>query len=141
MCACGNDCARPTARCVVAAVAACAGVARVRVYVCVCVASLIGRAREASRDRATHSNDCARPTAMCVVAVVAVPYMVVARVCVCVCVCVCGCFLDRAREATRDRATHGIVCALSTARRVPREIVGTWRAGSAEVLFADATQS
>ena len=56
---------------------------------------------------------------MCVVAVVAVPYVVVARVCV----CVCGCFLDRAREATRDRATHGIVCALSTARRVAVAVV------------------
>ena len=36
--------------------------------------------------------------------------------------CVCA-FLDRAREATRDRATHGIVCALSMATRVAVVVV------------------
>ena len=30
-------------------------------------------------------------------------------------VCVCGGVIDRAREATRDRATHVIVCALTAA--------------------------
>ena len=49
-------------------------------------------------------------------AVVVVPYVVAARarVCLCVCVCVWG-VIDRAREATRDRATHVIVCALTAA--------------------------
>ena len=51
-----------------------------------------------------------------VAAVGVVSSVVAARACVCV--CVCGGFLDRAREAARDRATHGIVCALSSARRV-----------------------
>ena len=50
-------------------------------------------------------------------AVVVVPYVVAARarVCLCVCVCVCVGVIDRAREATRDRATHVIVCALPAA--------------------------
>ena len=101
---------------------------RVCVRACVCVhcyASLLDRAREASRDRATHSSDCARPTARCVVVVVAVavvPYVVVARVCVCVCVCFAS-PLDRAREATRDRATHSIDCARPTARCVVAVVV------------------
>ena len=56
-----------------------------------------------------------------VVAAVAVPCAAAARVCVCM--CVCGPFLHRAREATRDRATHGIVCAISTARRVAVAVV------------------
>ena len=94
---------------------------RVRVWLCVLIASLLDRAREALRDRATHISGCARPTARCVVAlvvvavvaVVVVPYVVVGRVCVWVCV-----FFDRARETTRDRATHGTVCAISAARRV-----------------------
>ena len=56
--------------------------------VCFIFASLLDRAREESRDRATHINDCARPTARCVVAVVVVaPYVVVARARAHVCVC------------------------------------------------------
>ena len=99
---------------------------RVRVWLCVLIASLLDRAREALRDRATHISGCARPTARCVVAlvvvavvaVVVVPYVVVGRVCVWVCV-----FFDRAREATRDRATHGNACARSAARWVAVVVV------------------
>ena len=45
------------------------------------------------------------------------------RACVCVCVCWFASLLDRARAATRDRATHSIVCALSAARRVAVAVV------------------
>ena len=61
------------------------------VCVCVCVAmpSLIDRAREATRDRATHSNDCARSAAGRVVAAaVVVACVAVARVYVRARVCV-----------------------------------------------------
>ena len=60
--------------------------------VCVCVLpcpSLIDRAREATRDRATHSNDCARSAAGRVVAAaVVVACVAVARVYVRARVCV-----------------------------------------------------
>ena len=67
---------------------------RRRVCGCVCVRAcvycLLFRAREATRDRATHCSDCARPAAVCVVAaavaVVVAACVAVARVCVCVCV-------------------------------------------------------
>ena len=42
---------------------------------------------------------------------------------VCVCVCCFASLLDRARAATRDRATHSIACALSAARRVAVAVV------------------
>ena len=114
----------------------CGGRARARVCVCACVcvcvahrsdwarllyvfAFFLDRAREATRDRATHSNDCALPTAKCVAAVVVAAVAVVAvaaaaRACVCV---RAWHSLDRAREAARSRATHCIACALSAARR------------------------
>ena len=54
-----------------------------------------------------------------VAAAVSVAYVAVARVCVCACVCVSSSsLLDRAREATRDRATHSRDCARSQARWV-----------------------
>ena len=91
---------------------------RRRVCVCACACCsrvpLLDRARETSRDRATHCNDCARPAARrCVVAVVVsaavaacvavarvcvvaalvaavvAACVAVARVCVCACVRVC----------------------------------------------------
>ena len=40
----------------------------------------------------------------------------------CLCVCV-RFFLDRAREATHDRATHVIDCAIPAARRVVVAVV------------------
>ena len=69
---------------VVAVVVACVVVACVRV-----APSLLDRAREATRDRATHSKDCARSTviwvgAAAVVAVVAVVAACVLAACVCV---------------------------------------------------------
>ena len=47
-----------------------------------------------------------------------------ARVCVCVCVCVAT-LLGRAREASRDRATHRNDCARPTARCVVAVVVAT----------------
>ena len=67
---------------VVAVVAACVAA------VCVCCPSLIDRAREATRDRATHISDCARSAAGRVVAAaVVVACVAAARVCGRVCVC------------------------------------------------------
>ena len=109
-----NDCARSTAMCVVVAVVvACVVVACVRV-----APSLLDRAREATRDRATHSKDCARSTAICVVtaAVVAVAAACVAAARACVCCVYSPSLLHRAREATRDRATHINDCVRSVAR-------------------------
>ena len=69
------------------------------VCACVCVFR-IDRAREATRNRATHNNACALSTAMwAVVAAVAA----VAAACVCVCACVCAIIINvsligRARE-------------------------------------------
>ena len=90
-----------------------------------CVCAFLDRAREATRDRATHGIVCAlsMATRVAVVVVAAVACVVVACVCACACVC-CSCvlfsvsLLDRAREATRDRATHGGDCARPTARCV-----------------------
>ena len=64
---------------------------RARVCVCACCfASPLGRAREATRDRATHISDCARATAIWAVAVaVVIVVACVVAACVCVCVCVC----------------------------------------------------
>ena len=107
--------------------APCVAVARACVCVCVCVcvrvcvcathrsdcarllfvsAFFLNRAREATRDRATHSNDCARPTAGCVAAVVVAAVAVVAaaaRASVCVCVCVCAC-VALSRSSPRSSA-------------------------------------
>ena len=98
---------------------------------CVCVlllTSLLDRAREATRDRATHVIDCAGSSARWVVVVAAVvPHVVAARARVCVCVCVSiydlAPLIDRAREAARDRATHSNACARSTARWVAVVVV------------------
>ena len=51
-----------------------------------CFASPLDRAREATRDRATHISDCARATAIWAVAV-AVVIVVACVVAACVCVC------------------------------------------------------
>ena len=65
------------------------GGARVCVCAC-CFASPLGRAREATRDRATHISDCAIATALWAVAVaVVIVVACVVAACVCVCVCVC----------------------------------------------------
>ena len=87
---------------VVAVVVACVVVACVRV-----APSLLDRAREATRDRATHSKYCARSAVMCVVAAAVVAVVAACVLAACVCV---GLFLiDRARETTRARRMATVV--------------------------------
>ena len=88
---------------------------------CVCVVvdpSILDRARVATRDRATHISDCGRSSAGRVVAaaVVAVAAACVAAARACVCCVYSPSLLHRAREATRDRATHINDCVRSVAR-------------------------
>ena len=92
------------------------------------VSSLVDRAREATRDRATHINDRDRSTSGRVVAAavaVVAAWVAAARACVCVLCAVVffALLLDRAREATRDRATQSNDCARSASMCVVVSVV------------------
>ena len=89
---------------VVAVVVACVMVACVRV-----APSLMDRAREATRDRATHSKYCARSAVMCVVAAAVVAVVAACVLAACVCACVGLFIIYRAREATRARRMATVV--------------------------------